>query len=390
MNSRDRVMTTFNHKEPDKVPIDLGGTTASSIGYPGYIKLREYLGLPPDPDFKLSHIHQGLVKLPEDLLQQYEIDFRTVFMKKSPRGFVAEKVSDDSFYDEDHILWKRATYDYYPVEPPLADASVEDLHKRHWPDPYDPFRTLGLKEEVTNLYETTEYAIIADIMCRGPYEQAVKLRGFENFLTDLSINTKFAFTLLDKITEEIIGLWDVYLKAVGNHVQVVCQGDDLGMQTGLMISPKMYRQFIKPCHKRIYDFIHSRTNAKLFMHSCGSIYEIIPDLIEIGVEVLNPLQRSASKMDIANLKKEFGKDICLWGGGLEINRIDQSTSPEWIDGEIKRSLDVLAEGGGYVFALTHNIQPVVLPEQVDQIFKSALKYRNYPRLGIEDALRIKV
>jgi uroporphyrinogen decarboxylase len=277
-------------------------------------------------------------------------------MKKSPRSFVSKIMPDDNFYDEDHILWKRVGYDYSPMTAPLIDASIDTLGKIIWPDPYDPIRTTGLKEEVNKLFETSDYAIIADIMCRGPFEQAVKLRGYENFLIDLSTNSGFASALLEKITEIIIGFWDVYLAAVGDQVQIVCQGDDIGMQTGLIISPKMYRKFIKPCHKRIYDFIHLRTKAKLFMHSCGAIFDVIPDLIEAGVDILNPIQRNAAKMDIMKIKETFGKDICLWGGGIDINQLGKDISLDQIDGEVKRSLDILAKGGGYVFALTGSIK----------------------------------
>jgi uroporphyrinogen decarboxylase len=214
-------------------------------------------------------------------------------------------------------------------------------------------------------------------MCRGPFELAVKLRGFEQFLMDMSLDTRFAMALLDKITETVIGLWDVYLGAVGPYVQVVCQGDDMGMQTNLMFSPKMYRQLVKPCHQRIYDFVHANTEAKVFMHSCGAIYDIIPDLIEVGVDALNPLQRDASKMDISNLKNEFGSELCFWGGGIDVQHILRSSDPDAIESEIQRSIEVLAPGGGYVFALTHNIQPDIEPWRVDLAYRTALDRRRY-------------
>jgi uroporphyrinogen decarboxylase len=371
-------MTALNYMEPDKVPIDLASTTITSLTYPAYEHLRQFLQLTPDSKPKISHIHQGTVHPMEDLLQLYEIDFRTVYMKKSPRSYVAKKMPDGGFYDEDNILWKKNVYDYSPVVAPLAECTLEDLNKITWPDPFDPARVLGLKEEAKQLYETTEYAIVADIMCRGPFEQAVKLRGFEQFLVDISTDSKFTAALLDKITEAIIGLWDVYLAAVSDYVHVVCQGDDLGMQASLIISPKMYRHFIKPCHKRIYDFIHSKTKAKLFMHSCGSIFDIIPDFIEIGVDILNPIQRDAAKMEIGKLKKLFGKAICFWGGGIDTNRILPVASKSEIEDEVKRSIEIMADGGGYIFALTHNIQPDISPDRVDKVFRAVLKHREYP------------
>lgn len=376
MNSRERVLTALNHKIPDMVPIDLAATTVTSISIPAYGKLREYLGMEPDPDPRISHIHQGTIYPKEDLFQHYEVDFRTVFMKKSPRGFVARELPDKSFYDEYNILWKKVAHDYAPVKYPLVNSTLEDLDKATWPDPYAPDRVAGLREEAKELYENTDYAVVADIMCRGPFELAVKLRGYEKLLLDLVMDTKYATALLDKITDTVIGLWDVYLDAVGDYVQIVCQGDDVGMQTGLFISPEMYRRFIKPCHKRIYDFIHSKTEAKVFMHSCGSIYDIIPDLIEIGVEVLNPLQYGAAKMDLVKLKDEFGRDLCFWGGGIDTQQVLPHATLEDIEEEVNRNIEVMAADGGYVFALTHNVQPDVPPHSLDKAYKTALRYRS--------------
>jgi uroporphyrinogen decarboxylase len=150
------------------------------------------------------------------------------------------------------------------------------------------------------------------------------------------------------------------------------------MQTSLFISPKMYRQFIKPCHQRIYDIIHSKTEAKVFVHSCGSIYDIIPDLIEIGVDILNPLQYGAAKMDRARLKKEFGEDLCFWGGGIDVQQVLPNASLDEIEEEVQRTIEIMAPGGGYVFVPTHNIQPDVTPDRLDKVYETALKYRHYP------------
>jgi len=162
---------------------------------------------------------------------------------------------------------------------------------------------------------------------------------------------------------------------VGDYVQVVCQGDDIGMQSGLIISPELYRRFIKPCHRRIFEKIRSRTGAKIFMHSCGSIFEIIPDLIELGVEALNPIQRNAAKMNIFHLKQEFGHDLCFWGGGIDVQRDLPTADLEEIERIIQETLKQVGRGGGYIFALTHNIQPDVEPNKVDKAYQSALEYR---------------
>ena len=192
MTPRERVLTALNPQVPDRVPIDLTGTTVTSITYPAYHRLRDVLGLKPDPGVRLSHLHQGTVHSAEDLLRHYEVDFRTVTMPKSPRAFVVRHLDDDSFEDEYGIVWKRSTYDYSPMVAPLAAATVEDLARASWPDPRDPARVRGLAKDAKRLFETTEYAVVADIMCRGPFELAVKLRGMEQFLTDLVLDERIA------------------------------------------------------------------------------------------------------------------------------------------------------------------------------------------------------
>lgn len=374
MNPRERVITTLNHKEPDHVPVDLAATTVTSITYPAYQNLRDYLGLAPDDGLQLSHVHQGTVIPREDLLRKCHIDFRSLSMPKSPRGMISKWNDDGSFIDEYNILWKRATCDFSPMTAPLAKSSLEALKTALWPDPTDPSRVEGLRAKAKNLYENSDYALVGDIIDRGPFELAVKLRGYEQFFTDLALDPVFAEALLEKITDTLIALWDLYLTEIGDYVQVVCQGDDLGMQTGLFISPKMYRKFIKPCHRRIFSFIRSRTNAKVFMHSCGSVIDIIPDLIEVGVNILNPVQYGAKGMGLENLKRQFGKDLCFWGGAIETQQILPYASQAEIETEILKNLEIMARGGGYVFALTHNIQPDISPEKIVKAYETAAVY----------------
>jgi len=376
MNPRERVLTALNHQEPDKVPMDLGGTIVTTLTRIAYQNLREYLDMPPDDKPVISHRQMDTVYPREDLLQRYEVDVRAVAMK-GPWCFEPREMPDDSFYDEFNIRWKKASYYYDVVERPLADATVHDLATAAWPDPYDPGRVAGLREEAQALYENTEYAIVADIMCLGPFEGGCVLRGYEQFLTDLYWDPHFAEALLDKITETDIALWDAFLNAVGDYVHIVAQGDDVGIQTGPYISPEMYRKFIKPRQRRIFEFIHSKTQAKIFYHSCGSVYDLIPDFIEIGVDILNPIQRSAKKMDIAQMKREFGKDLCFWGGAIDVQQVLPFATLQQIEDEVKRTLDIMAPGGGYVFFPSHNIQADVTPDRIHHMYQTALQHRNY-------------
>lgn len=377
MNSRERVLLALNHKEPDMVPMDCGATIVTAPTRIAYQNLRAYLGLGEDPNPRISHVQMDTVYPADDLRERYEVDFRTVAMK-GPWEFELRVMPDDSFYDEYDIRWKKASYYYDVVERPLADCtSVADLDKAVWPNPYDPGRVEGLRQEAKDLHENTEFAVVADIMALGPFEGACILRGYEQFCVDLAWDPKFAEALLDKITETDIELWDHFMNAVGDYVDVVCQGDDVGMQTGLYISPAMYRQFIKPRQKQIFDYIHSRTDAKVFYHSCGAVFDIIGDIIDIGVDVLNPIQRSAAKMDIAKMKEEFGMDICFWGGGIDVQQVLPFASPEEIEADVKRTFEIMAPGGGFVFFPSHNIQADVTPERFDAAFDSALRYRSY-------------
>jgi len=376
MNSRERVVGALNHQEPDQVPIDLGATMCSSITRVAYTNLRAYLGWAPDPDAEISCRLMQSVYPKEDLLLRYAVDLRSVHMN-APRNFRDREMPDDSYYDEYQIRWRKAAYYYDAVERPLADATIADLAHAAWPDPYDAGRVAGLEEQVRGVFESTDYAVSADMICSGPFEQACRVRGDEQFCVDLLWDPKFAEALLDKILETDIALWDVYLSSVGKYVQVVAQGDDVAMQTATYISPAMYRKFIKPRQRRLFEFIHSKTTAKIFYHCCGSVYDIIPDLIEIGVDALNPVQRSAAKMDISILKREFGKDITFWGGGIDTQQLLPFATLQQIDDEVRRTMEIMAPGGGFVFVPSHNIQPDVTPDRIDQVYQSALKYRHY-------------
>jgi len=374
MKPRERALVALNHQEPDRIPIDLGSTIVTTTTRIAYNNLRDYLGMEPDPNVVISHRQMDTVYPKEDLLQRYQVDFRPVYLQ-GPWYFKSHELPDDSFFDEYNLHWKKASYYYDVIERPLAQIeTIRDLDHVAWPDPYDPGRVAGVHEAAQRLFETTDYLIVADIMCLGPFEGACFLRGYEEFLTDLYWNPELAKGILEKILETDIALWDLFLQHVGDKVQVVAQGDDLGIQRSMYIKPDMYRKIIKPLHKRLYDFLHSKTQAKVFMHTCGSVYDVIPDLIECGVEILNPIQRSAAKMDIARLKKEFGKDLCFWGGAIDVQQVLPFASLQEIEDEVKRTIDILAPGGGYVFVPSHNIQADVTPDRFHQVYETVLEY----------------
>ncbi len=377
MNSRERVLTALSHKEPDKVPLDLNGTLVTALTRTAYDGLRKYLNYPIDKEPIISSREMDTVRSLDDLLMHYQIDTRCIHFKS---GLLTKShdVPDGTYYDDFGIHWKKASYYYDAIERPLAGLTDwHDLDKVKWPELYDKSKVLGLKEYAKNLYENTGYCLVADIPGLGPFEGACFVRGHDQVCIDLCLDPDFANALFDKMTDTIIAFWDLLLTEVGEYVQVVAQGDDVGMQNSTMISPEQYREFIKPRHKRMYDFIKTKTKAKIFYHSCGSVYSLIPDFIEAGVDILNPIQRSAANMEIERLKKEFGKDICFWGGAIDVQKQLPYYTPQQIDDEIKRTLDIMAPGGGYIFFPSHNIQADVAPESIDALYKAGNKYRNY-------------
>lgn len=375
MNHRERVLAALDHRETDRVPIDLGATIVTTTTRTAYQNLIAHLGLPPDDRPNISHRQMDTVYPREDLLQRYDIDCRAVSLK-GPWEFETVELPGDRFSDEYGLVWEKASFYYDVVGRPFANLeSPGELDGVQWPDPYDPGRLAGVREEARRLCEETDYLVVADIMCLGPFEGACFLRGYEQFCMDLYWNLDLAHAILDKVTETDIALWDLFLQNVDGYVQVVAQGDDLGTQRGTWTAPEMYRKLIKPYHRRLYDFIHSKTRAKVFMHSCGSIFDIIPDLIDVGVDILNPIQRSAAKMDIATMKREFGKELCFWGGGIDVQQVLPFATHGRIEDEVKYSIETLAKDGGYVFCPAHNIQPDVSPDRIDVMYRAALAQR---------------
>jgi len=375
MNSRERVLKTLNHEEPDMVPVDMGSTENTTLCRLAYINLREYLGMAPDSKPYVINRMMDSVFPEEDFLEKYEIDFRAV----RPSTAYQPKIEElpDGFIDEYKIRWKKASYYYDMVEHPLAEKTLDDFEDAIYADPYIEERKIGLREQAKDLYENTEYCITVGHIAMGPFEMSGNMRSYEKFLMDMYIDPNYANALLDQNLKNTIGFWDVYLEEVGEFVQVVCQGDDLGTQIGPWISPKMYREWIKPRHKELFDFIRSKTNAKIFLHSCGSVYDLIPDLIDIGVEALNPVQVTAAKMDLKTLKEDFGKDICFWGGGIDTQEILPNASLEVLKDHVKETIDIMAPGGGFIWVPVHNIQSDIPPEKIDAAYQTVLDNRKY-------------
>ncbi len=375
MTSRERVLTALKHQEPDRIPLDLGSLVTTIERVP-YNELKKYFGIKGETTtFVRDHVDPD-----DEILQKFEIDTRYIRIK-SPNNWKLELLPDNSYIDEWGTKFKKPKSSLYydPVPPyPLAEAtSVKEIERYPWPDPHDPGRVEGLEEEARNLYKNTDYAIIADIPLLGVLEYAwLQLRG-PKFLEDIIINKSFARALLEKIADIHIQIFDNFLNAVGEYIQMVMVSDDLGDQNGTIMSPRLYREMIKPMHARLWGSIKKKTDAYLFHHSCGSIYALIPDLIELGVDILNPVQVSAKDMDTDRLKKEFGAYLTFWGG-VDTQRIMPDGSLEEVEEEVERRIEDLAPGGGYVLTAVHNIQAGVKPESICRMYEAGKKYGTYP------------
>ena len=361
-------MAVLRHEPPDRVPVDLGSTAVSGIHQRANDGLKALLGI--EADEPVHDVVQGLVVPDERILQRFGVDLRRVALRPpSNAAAILPSEGEDTYHDEWGMRRQRTDLYWEIVGYPLADAKAEDLQYYPWPDPHDPGRVAGLAEEARRLYEETNYALVADFLGGGIFEQALWMRGFERFMMDMVSDEPFATALLDILLELYIEFYTVYLEAVGPYVQIVAIGDDLGMQTGPLISPNLYRRLIKPRHKELYDFIHSCTEAKIMHHTCGSVFPFVQDLIDVGVDILNPIQTSARGMDPVALKREFGERLVFYGG-IDVQQILPFATPERVKEEVRHIVATLGQGGGYIFAPSHNIQADVPPENIVAMYET--------------------
>ena len=382
MKSRARVVQALDHTEPDRVPIDLGATIVSSIAKKSYIELRQHLGLPAVEIKTLDYVQQ-LPYVDEALLQRFGVDFRMVQLPAATTSSVNifEEGAHYAFVDRwGSKLHMPKTGGFYFdwVDFPIREPTMQALDSYQWPRPDSLEVNAKLGQEAKLLYENTDYALVGSaVIGGGIFEQPARVMGLQNFMMALVSEPAFADRLMEEITDLYIESCDNYLDCVGPYIQVFTYWDDVAGQNGWLIRPELYRKMIKPKQKRLVEAIKRKTGAKLFYHSCGATSGLIPDLIEIGFDILNPVQVSARGMDTKALKAQFGRDIVFWGGGVDTQRVLPFGRPQDVVDEVKRRIDDLAPGGGFVFAAVHNIQALVPPENIVAAFDAALEYGRY-------------
>lgn len=410
MKSRERVAKTLQHEEPDRVPIDIGGMRSTGIHSLAYKNLREHLGMEAD-SIKIFDIWQQLGLIDRDVLEYFEGDTLPLIRLKPAFGIRIDEWKEGSLVDgspalvpkdydpvredgwlkiEDdkgHTLLKKSKDAYYFDQAgaynPLAKAdSIEDLKEmedlvRDWTNPVGDDERQYLEEKVDSLYQETDYAILPEFG-GSIFEQGQILRGYKQWYLDLAGKKDFVKYLVDMLVENYLRNIRTFVDILGDKVDLVLfVGDDMGNQGAPQLSPDTYREIFKPRHKKMWDFVHENTNWKVFLHSCGSIMELMPDLIDAGVDIINPVQTTAENMSAETLKSEFGQDVVFWGGGCDTQKTLPKGTPEEVRDEVRRNIEIFAPGGGFVFTPIHNIQPDVPPENIVAMYEAAAEYGWY-------------
>lgn len=382
LTPRERVLAAINHEEPDRVPIVIGASNATGIKMPAYRRLKQLLGYEAEERYIYDWPELGTALVDEPVLERLRADVRGV-LDRFP-AFVYERNRNrpphSPFIDD----WGSGQIEiepevWFPGVHPLAQATtIEEIENYPWPDMDDPSRVAHVREQARRLKEENRYAIMGTPWLLFPFERAHAMQGLDKFLYNMVKNRDFAKALLAKITDLCKQLMGHFLEEAGENLDIIKIGDDLGTQQSLMISPKMYRELLKPFHADLISFIKSRTKAKVFFHTDGDVFDLIDDFIEIGVDILNPIQTSAGKMaNLAELKQRYGKNI-VFCGAIDTHHILPHGTPEEVRQEVKRVIEILGPGGGYLVASVHTIMNDVPPENILAMVDAVEEFGYYP------------
>ena len=365
---RERVIAVFNHQKPDRMPMDLMGNACMLLDQT-YLSLRDHLGLSPIPPVRTGTTANYY---DERILEHLDIDFRRIFLKKNKQMKITPE-ADGSFTDVWGIQYRKIENLVNAISHPLSNAKTEkDIENYRWPRAEDMFTTEGLLQVAKQLFYETDYALVArNPLPAGFLEHACNLMGMSEFLITMISQTEMTKSIIAHLLEIYKDIYKLFLDAIGEYVHMVEISDDLGSQNNLIISPETYREFIKPAESDLYGMIHEKApNAALFHHTDGAVFELIPDLIEVGVNVLNPVQTSSRGMDADLLKTEFGHKITFHGA---IENLQKSKSMSDIISEVKNRIDILGKGGGYILAPCNHVMDVE-PEKIVKMYETAKEY----------------
>jgi uroporphyrinogen decarboxylase len=408
MTSRERVRAALNHQETDRVPVDFGGSRITGIGAIAYRNLLRHLGL-DEPIYVYDNKQQlaepslpVINRLGADIVQLQRLGPSTgmPFLRLDrwkeatltdgtpclvPEDLATEVVGNGMIHivhnGEVHARRSKESFYFDVCHAPLANASCKaDIDAFQFPDAWSEREEAYLRERIQILHHGTDKALFAGLplMNCSFFEVSLTLFGFENFMLLLMDEPQLIQYWLDRMLEHDFEILERFLAIAGPYIEAIQMNDDYGTQDALMIDPTTYRTIFKPAQKRWVEFVKQRTNAKVFIHCDGAIEEILPDFIEVGIDILNPLQTSAKGMDPAKIKAKYGRDLAFWGGGVETQSTLPFGSVEDIRREVRDRIKLLGKGGGYVFGTIHNIQPDIPPEKILAVFDTAAECGHYP------------
>jgi uroporphyrinogen decarboxylase len=364
ISGRERVNQVFQYRLPDRVPLDIGGINNSTMHWQIEKKLCQALGFPYDTSTIIARDQQAVVP-DERILRHFGADTRSLYIREAGPWREDEK---GIFYDQWGI---GRVYDgrYYTMcsHPLQVDTPREALSRYEWPDPRSEYRIEGL-EELADGYGG-RYALVLEGLREVAFGLPSWIRGITDFYMDMISDPVFTDEFLDRVMAWNLDVLKFVLDRLGPSLDIVKFADDIGTQDSLLISPEMYRRFIKPRHARMVEEI-KKYDCRVLFHSCGAVRPILEDFIEIGIDALNPVQISAAGMDPAELKSQFGDRIVFWGGGVDTQVVLPTATPRQVKDEVGRNMELFKEGGGYVFAQVHNIQPDVPVENVIAMYEA--------------------
>jgi uroporphyrinogen decarboxylase len=411
MTSRERILSAVEHRQPDRVPIDLGSTPSSGISAIAYGNLNRHLGC-SNGQTRVYDVVQQLAQPEDALLNRFRVDVvdigrtfnttdaawrRTTLADGQtafyPSWFDPERQPDGSFIarmrdglDIAHMpaggtFFDQSYFPYvngYPAD--FSDLSTEmsrvlwaALVHSPWDQAGHPDFWETLRAKSLELRRTSNRALMVVLGC-NLFEWGTFLRRIDNFLMDLVAEPQKVEALLDALMERHLAVLDKTCRAVGDVADVIRFGDDLGTNNSLLMSPRTYRQLFKPRHAVLCDYVHKHTPMKTFLHSCGSIRLLLPDLIEAGFDIINPVQTTCKGMEPEGLKADFGQAICFWGGGCDTKSVLPRATPAEVKDHVKRRLDIFMPGGGFVFNTVHNILPEVPPRNIVAMFEAVEEF----------------
>ena len=410
MTSRERVLKSFEFKSSDRIPIDFSGHRSSGLSASIYSGLRKTLGLASKP-IRIYDPIQQLVVLDDDILDFFNVDTielgrafaleekdwqpwvlpdgqdcfmpawvnlereETRWIIRSESGKIIAQMPDGAQFFE------QVFYPFYEDDADTSnlDASMKESMWHTVASPPGPLADgeegkLLLANSATKLRQSTDRAIIG-LFGGNLLESGQMLFRNDKFLMNLALDPDGVHDFLDRLVEIHLNNLERFLGAVGDSIDIILFGDDLGMQSGPQLSPEMYREYFKPRHQQMWHRAKKLADVKVMLHCCGGVRELLPDLIDAGLDTINPVQTTARGMEPEGLKKDFGKDIVFWGGGCDTQQILPNGTAEEVYQHTKEQLEIMSSGGGFVFQQIHNILPGVPPENILAMFEAVKDFQ---------------